>query len=140
MATVAPVMDYASPVWYLAVSDKTLKMLERAQRAAAQAIVGGFKTMGVNVAVMEAGIATTRQRLHEQTLRFWIGIHKLDDSHIHHKLAKYKGTRRFLSPLRKAARLFKSIKAHQADKIPTVASEPWASKAQVHILEREKAK
>jgi ribonuclease HI len=29
-ATVAPVMDYASPVWYLAVSDKTLSVLHRA--------------------------------------------------------------------------------------------------------------
>lgn len=80
--------------------------------------------MGLNAAVMEAGIATARQRLHEQTLRFWIGIHKLDDSHIHYKLAKYKGKRRFSSPLRKAATLFKNIKAHQADKIPTVGSEP----------------
>lgn len=87
-------MDYASPIWYLAASDKTLTMLERAQRVAAQSIVGGFKTMGLNAAVMEAGIATTRQRLHEQTLRFWIGIHKLDDSHIHYKLAKYKGKSR----------------------------------------------
>jgi hypothetical protein len=96
--------------------------------------------MGLNAAVMEAGIATTRERLHEQTLRFWIGIHKLDDSHIHYKLAKYKGKRRFPSPLRKAAVLFENIKAHQADKIPTVGSEPWASKIQVHILDREKAK
>jgi hypothetical protein len=29
-ATVAPVMDYASPIWYLAISDKTLAKLERA--------------------------------------------------------------------------------------------------------------
>ena len=140
LATVAPVINYASPIWYLAVSDKTLATLERAQRVAAQAIVGGFKTMGLNAAVMEAGIATTRERLHEQTLRFWIGIHKLDNSHIHHKLAKYKGKRRFQSPLRKAAVLFKNIKAYQADKIPTVGSEPWASKVQVHILDKERAK
>jgi hypothetical protein len=29
-ATVAPVMDYASPIWYLAVSNKTLATLHRA--------------------------------------------------------------------------------------------------------------
>ena len=139
-ATVAPVMDYASPIWYLAVSDKTLATLERAQRVAAQAIIGGFRTMGLNTAVMEASIATTRQRLHEQTLRFWIGIHKLDESHIHHKLAKYKGKKRFMSPLRKAAVLFKSIKARQADKIPTVGCEPWVPKPRVYILNKEQAK
>lgn len=87
-ATAAPTMDYASPIWYLVASDKTLTTLERAQRVAAQAIVGGFRTMGLTVAVIEAGIPTLRQRLHEQTLRFWIGIHKLDKSHIHYKLAK----------------------------------------------------
>jgi ribonuclease HI len=139
-ATVAPVMDYASPIWYLAISDKTLAKLERAQRIAAQAIIGGFKTMGLNAAVMEAGIPTLRQRLHEQTLRFWMGIHKLDDSHIHHKLAKYKGKKRFSSPLRKAAVLFRNLKACQADKIPAVGYEPWAPKAHVHILDREGAK
>lgn len=69
-ATVAPTMDYASHVWYLAVPDIRLSMLERAQRIAAQAIVGGFRTMGLSVAVIEAGIATLRQRLHDQTLRF----------------------------------------------------------------------
>jgi hypothetical protein len=46
-ATVAPVMDHASPIWYLAISDKTLAKLERAQRVAAQAIIGGFRTMGL---------------------------------------------------------------------------------------------
>jgi hypothetical protein len=69
-ATVAPVMDYASLVWYLAVSDKTLAVLHRAQIVAAQAIVGGFRTMGLDVAVLEAGISSLQQRLHEQTLRF----------------------------------------------------------------------
>jgi hypothetical protein len=68
--------------------------------------------MGLNAAIIEAGIATTRERLHKQTLRFWIGIYKLDDSHIHYKLAKYKGKRRFLSPLRRATILFKNVKAH----------------------------
>lgn len=100
LATAAPVMDYASPTWYLAVSNKTLIKLEKAQRVTAQAIIGGFGTMGVNAAVTEAGITNLRQRLHEQTLRFWMGIHKVDDSHIHHKLAKYKGKKRFPSPLR----------------------------------------
>lgn len=32
LATVAPTMDYAPPIWYLAVSDKTLITLERAQK------------------------------------------------------------------------------------------------------------
>jgi hypothetical protein len=69
-ATVAPVKDYASSVWYLAVSNKTLSVLNRAQRVAAQAIIGGFRTLGLDVAVLEAGILSLQQRLHEQTFRF----------------------------------------------------------------------
>ncbi|KAH0182327.1 hypothetical protein KCV03_g10365, partial [Aureobasidium melanogenum] len=122
-ATVAPVMDYASPVWYLAVSNKTLSVLHRAQRVAAQAIVGGFRTLGLDVAVLEAGISSLQQRLHEQTLRFWISIQRLEDSHIHAKLAKTKPIRRFNSPLRKAAGLFEGLNAHRAEKISTIGSK-----------------
>jgi ribonuclease HI len=139
-ATVAPVMDYASPVWYLAVSDKTLAILHRAQRVAAQAIVGGFRTMGLDVAVLEAGIPSLQQRLHEQTLRFWISIQKLEVSHIHAKLAKTKPIRRFNSPLRKAAGLFRELNANRAEKIPAIGCEPWSLKAYVHILDKEAAK
>lgn len=48
--------------------------------------------MGLGVAVMEASTQTIQERLHRQTLRFWIGIQKLDSSHIHAKLAKTKQT------------------------------------------------
>ncbi|CAD0055227.1 unnamed protein product [Aureobasidium pullulans] len=139
-ATVAPVMDYASPIWYLAVSDKTLAVLHRAQRVAAQAIVGGFRTLGLDVAVLEAGIPSLRQRLHEQTLRFWISIQKLEASHIHAKLAKTKPIKRFNSPLRKTAALFKELHANRADKIPAIGCEPWSPKAHIYILDKEAAK
>lgn len=119
-ATVAPIMDYGSPIWYLVVSDKVLSTLNRTQRVAAQAITGGFRTMGTNFAVIEAGISSLQKRLLEQSLRFYIGIHKLDSSHIHAKLAKSKHKRRFTPPLRKAAVMFKKIGATRAEKIPAV--------------------
>ena len=139
-ATVAPVMDYASPVWYLASPNKTLKLMERAQRVAAQAIIGGFRTMAMAVAEVEAGIPSIRQRLHDQTLRFWISIHKLNRSHPHSKLAKTKGTRRFLSPLGKAAMMFRSIRAERAAPLPVVGCEPWCPKPRVYILAKDQAK
>ena len=80
--------------------------------------------MGLDVAVLEAGISSLQQRLHEQTLRFWISIQKLEDSHIHAKLAKTKPIRRFISPLRKAAALFKELNANRAKKIPNIGCEP----------------
>lgn len=104
--TVAPVTDYVSLVWYLAVSGRTLSVLKRAQRVAAQAIVGGFRTLGPNVAVLEAEIPSLQQKLHEQTFRFWNANQKLNTSHTHAKLAKTKPKKRLASPLRKAAALF----------------------------------
>jgi hypothetical protein len=81
-----------------------------------------------------------QQRLHEQTLRFWISIQKLEVLHIHAKLAKTKPIRRFNSPLRKAAGLFKELNANRAKKIPAIGCEPWSLKAYVHILDKEAAK
>jgi hypothetical protein len=95
-------------------------MLNRAQKVAAQAITGGFRTMGINVAGIEAGISSLQKRLLEQFLRFYIGIHKLDSSRIHAKLVQSKHKRRFTPPLRKAAVMFKKIEAIRAEKIPAV--------------------
>lgn len=96
--------------------------------------------MGINVAVIEAGIPSLQRRLLEQTLRFYIGIHKLDSSYLHSTLAKTKYTKRFTSPLRKAAAMFKVIEAGRAEKIPAVGCEPWGPRAYVHIPDREQAK
>jgi len=92
--------------------------------------------MGINVAVIEAGILSLQRRLLEQTPRFHIGIHKLDSSHLYSRLAKTKYTKRFTSPLRKAATMFKEIEAGRAEKIPAVGCEPWGPKAYVHRPER----
>ena len=96
--------------------------------------------MGMNVAVIEAGISSLQKRLLEQSLRFYVSIHKLDSSHIHTKLAKSKHKRRFTTPLRKAAVMVKTIEASRAEKIPAVGCEPWGPKAHVYILDWEQAK
>jgi hypothetical protein len=68
LATVTPATDYASPVWYLTVPDQALAVFDRAQRVAAQAIIGGFKTMGLGVAILKASIQTIQEMLHQHTL------------------------------------------------------------------------
>lgn len=45
--TVAPVADYASPIWYLVVPESTLRLLEQAQRVRAQAIISSFRTVAL---------------------------------------------------------------------------------------------
>jgi ribonuclease HI len=72
--------------------------------------------------------------------QFWIGIQKLDSSHIHARLAKTKPTRGFVSPLKKAAKLSKELHVNRAEKIPAVACEPWVPDPKIHIPNREQAK
>jgi hypothetical protein len=102
--------------------------------------VGGFGTSGLDDAVFDAGISSSQRRLHEQTLRIWISIQKLEASHIHAKLAKTKPIKRFNSRLRKAAALSEDFIANRAEKIPAIGCEPWSLKAHVHILDKEAAK
>jgi ribonuclease HI len=140
-ATVAPVMDYASPIWYLVTPECTIKMLEQAQRVAAQAIICSFRTVAIAIAEAEAGIPSLRQRLHDQTTRFWIGLHRLEASHPHHKLVRNTGVvRRFQSPLRKAVVLFSSLRAERTEVIKAFTCAPWARKPEIVILESDRAK
>ena len=140
-ATVAPVMDYASPIWYLVVPDKTMKLLEQAQRVAAQAIACCFKTVALPIAEAEAGIPSLRQRLHDSTLRFWIGLHRLHTSHPHFKLIRRtRRVKRFLSPLQKASVQFQSLKIQCVEAITPFTCAPWEPKPAVTILDAIAAK
>jgi hypothetical protein len=76
-----------------------------------------------NLAAIEAKIPNLRQRLHNYTLRFWVRIHKLDNSHIRAKPPKYKGKKRCPLPLRKATVLLKDLRAGRANKIRATGCE-----------------
>ena len=138
-ATVAPVMDYASPIWSQMIPEKCLGLLEPAQRTAAQAIICSFKTVSIIIAEAEAGIKAIRQRLLDQMLNFWISIQKLDDTHPHAKLAKRQEGKRFCSPIGKAAEMFKNISATKMQRIPTILCSPWGLKPRVFIKDKEDA-
>ena len=140
-ATVAPVMDYASAVWYLGVPDKTIKLLEQAQRVGAQATTYCFRTVALPIAEAEAGIVSLRQRLHDSTVRFWIGLHRLHSHHPHFKLIRRRRVvKRYLSPLQKASSLFQALKVDRIETIAPFINAPWESKPAVFILDAHGAK
>jgi hypothetical protein len=59
---VAPVIDYASPIWSPKAAKRTTKILDQAQWLGAQATVGAFRTLGRERAEAELGIILMRDR------------------------------------------------------------------------------
>ena len=55
-ATVAPVVDYASPIWMHARGTKETAAMEKVQRIGAQAVVGAFKIISRIIAESEASL------------------------------------------------------------------------------------
>jgi hypothetical protein len=74
---VAPVVDYASPLWSPIVADTTLSLLHRPQRVAAQAIIRSFKTVSLEVVEMEVNIAIIKERYRKQALQCWVSLYTL---------------------------------------------------------------
>jgi hypothetical protein len=62
VSKISPVIAYVSPIWSPAAAQLTTKVLNQAQRLGAQAIVGAFRTVGLERAEAEAGIATMQER------------------------------------------------------------------------------
>ena len=77
MATVAPVMDYAAPVWWPTMPNSTAHQLQRATFIGATACTGMFKSACREVAIAEASLQSSEERLKEHTRRYWIKLHTM---------------------------------------------------------------
>ncbi|KIX08397.1 uncharacterized protein Z518_03053 [Rhinocladiella mackenziei CBS 650.93] len=80
-ATVTPVVDYASPVWSINASTKTVRAAEQIQRIAAISIIAGFRTIAFPIAEAEASLKSVVDRWTDQLRRFWVDLHTLPSSH-----------------------------------------------------------
>jgi hypothetical protein len=85
-STVTATVDYAASVWCTPTRDHLVpvwvtKALRAAQRIAAQAILGLFRTVSLLIAESEASIESTNIRLRRRILRHWISCHTLPSTH-----------------------------------------------------------
>jgi ribonuclease HI len=140
-AMVAPVTDYASPVWSPVLTISTTRMLNQAQRIGAQAIVGAFRTVALERAEMEASITPVYLRLQHQQNTFWIKSHTLPAKHPFWKIQRAVDTRnkRFRSPLQRMAERLKTIDLSDLEKIESFCIPPWQQKISATVLSREDA-
>ena len=155
-AVVWPVADYASPVWYPRGANSLIKLLTTVQRTSVQAVICSFRTVALPIAEAEAGVKQLRQRLLDQCLRFWVGIHTLNTAHPLAALCSSSSNsssssssnssnsrgqtrKRFVSPMQTMSLRFRSVKADETSKIDPVLIAPWAAPIQTVVESRDEA-
>lgn len=141
ISKVAPVIDYASPIWSPSAAKLSTKVLNQAQRLGGQAIVGAFRTLGLERAESEAGIAAMRERWDQQQGRFWVKCHTLPAKHPFWRRRRQINTsnRRFRSPLQRIARKFERIDLSHLESIEPHCKPPWHKGFSATRQDREKA-
>lgn len=130
-ATVAPVVDYASPVWMHARRSSALKVLKRVQRIGGQAVIGCFRTVGTTVAEVEAGLPTIEERHSRKALRLWIDLHSVPDAHPLAQLVRRRSYKRFTSPMQKIAQAAQGAPVNELDVTRPYISAPWEARPEI---------
>lgn len=141
-ATVAPTLDYASPIWSTRLSASMTRMLNQAQRIGAQAIIGAFRTVSLERAEMEASISPIAQRFKEQQDKFWVKSHTLPEKHPFWKIHSLidTGCKRFESPLQRIAAGMETCDLSDMEKIEAFCRPPWQKSVPISIPNKEEAK
>ena len=138
IATVAPVADYASPVWSQHCPSGTLNRLDSPQRIGAAAIVAAFRTVSLPILECEASIDTWAERHRRQCTNYWIGLHNLPRAHPLVSLSK-RIYRRFFSPLQAIATLQTTLDLAPMEQIKPYCLPPWEPRPPVHVQSRDDA-
>lgn len=139
-STVAPVVDYASPIWAPSATQSSLCTLDTVQRIGAQAVIGGFRTVARCVAESEAGIEPVSLRHHRQQRTTWIKWHTKPVGHCFWKVktALSLNNKRWILPLQKIAQKFEKLDVSSIEKIRAYARNPLTNPVEVLIPDNKK--
>jgi len=141
VATVAPVVDYASPVWSMGLPARMAGIAEQVQRIGAIAIIAGFKTVALPIAEAEASLMPTTQRWTSQRRRFWVDLHTLPIANPLWRIRRMieEVQQRHRSVLYRTAVALKNMDLRNLERIQPFCLAPWQPRPQVWIDERERA-
>jgi Reverse transcriptase (RNA-dependent DNA polymerase)/Endonuclease-reverse transcriptase len=140
-AKVTPVIDYASPIWSPGTAYRTTKIVNQAQRIGAQAIIGAFRTVGLERAEAEADISPSRVRWELQMGKFWVKCHTLPEKHPFWRWQRQLDirNRRFRSPLQRIAKKFEKVQLSDLETIEPYCLAPWRAGFHVTVQDKEEA-
>ncbi|RFU31200.1 Acting on ester bonds/RNA-directed DNA polymerase/Ribonuclease H, partial [Scytalidium lignicola] len=137
IATVAPVVDYASNVWMHECNYKAARSINRIQKIGAQAIIGTFVTVAVSVAEAEAHIATAHDRFWRRAIKLWTDIHTLPATHplrsITSRMRKFRRFHRSL--LYQVVDTLKEVPMECLETVNPFALAPWERRMQIIVEE-----
>jgi len=136
-SAVLPVADYASPVWYPIATHEMKQLLMQAQRITAQAVIRAFRTVAGAIAEVEAGLIPMEQRLRNQTIAFWVSLHKLGQSHPHWMLKRQRLCTKHRSPLMRTAEMCEDVRMDDVMEVKPYACPPWVARPEVVLCEGE---
>jgi ribonuclease HI len=136
-SAVLPVADYASPVWYPMATHEMKQLLMQAQRITAQTIIKAFRTVAGAIAEVEADLIPMEQRLRNQTIAFWVSVHKLGQSHPHWMLKRQRLCTKHRSPLMRTAEMCEEVRMDDVMEVKPYACPPWVARPEVVICEGE---
>lgn len=136
-SAVLPVADYASPVWYPIATHEMKQLLMQAQRITAQAVIRAFRTVAGAIAEVEAGLVPMEQRLRNQTIAFWVSLHKLGQSHPHWMLKRQRLCTKHRSPLMRTAEMCEEVRMDDVMEVKPYACPPWVARPEVVLCEGE---
>ena len=137
-ATVAPVVDYASPIWMHARGTKETAAMEKVQRIGAQAVVGAFKIISRIIAESEASLKPVEERHREKAIKMWFNKKTLPVSNPIKKL-EIKNFRRFVSPLQKLAKMMEAGETGDIETIAPYTIAPWQQRISVEMIKEDEA-
>jgi len=118
-ATVAPVLDYGSPIWYPLITNKNLGKLEQAQAIGVQAVISSFHTVALSITEAEAGVEPIPIRLENYMHQFWLNAHMLPEKHPFWTLKRSISltNKCFVSPLQAIAQRFQDMDLTRLERI-----------------------
>ena len=131
----APVIDYASVIWAPNATKSAISKLDAIQKIAAQAIIGGFRTVAFHTAESEASLQSVQERFHRHELRTWIKLHSKPPHHRFWRIKKALNldNKTWISPLQKIALKFQKLDLSNLEQIYPYTKAPWIPSVKVVI-------
>lgn len=132
IATVAPVVDYASCVWGHAAAASS-NAFSTIQKIGAKAVTGAFKSVAREVAEAEASLYSVKQRYLIKAASTWVNLLTLpSDNPL--QVQRIREHQRFNSPLCHLKRCAANTHKGRFETILPYAIPPWQSRIEVQTL------
>ena len=124
MATVAPVIDYASSIWIHTLGPSTTKVIRQIQKLGGQAITGAFDSVAGAIIEAEAYISPVKAKQGKKALKTLIDLHALPSHHPISRLS-FRPCKKFVSPLQRIRKELSGFHPRRLEKIKPYVIAPW---------------